>query len=112
MLSNECSQKSDIARLMVIGILKTYNYGLKCSLTFLHVCVCVCVFFFLFYLIKLKKNLFSMCIEQKRYIVLSTMAENCFYFILKMARMFINGIFNRHDKHYINALKTMHVQSL
>ena len=37
MVSNECSQKSDIARLMVIGILKTYNYGFKCSLTFLHV---------------------------------------------------------------------------
>ena len=108
MLSNECNQKSDIARLMVIGILKTYNYGMKCSLTFLHVCVC----FFVFFLIKLKKKPFSMCIEQKRYIVLSTTAENCFYFILKMARMFINGIFNRHDKNYINALKTMHVQSL
>ena len=38
MLSNECSQKSDIARLMVIGILKTYNYGLKCSLTF-YMCI-------------------------------------------------------------------------
>ena len=70
------------------------------------VCVCVCVFN------KTKKILFSMCIEQKRFIVLSTTAENCFYYILKMARMFINGIFNRHNKNYINALKTMHVQSL
>ena len=37
MLSKECSKQSDIARLMVIGILKTYNYALKCSLTFFHV---------------------------------------------------------------------------
>ena len=52
MLSNECS-----ARPMVIGILITYNYGLKCSLTF------------------------SICIEQKRYIVLSTTAEKMFFLL-------------------------------